>query len=303
MADNSKIFINYLSKLVHKNLRLPHESPAITQEIIRMYNNINPEYFQGKRASDVAPKLAELLSNKISTNVNIKEMQKQLMNDENPMDVAHEMEKTVTYKTFKKQSKTSVQISDFMGINDIPTLQLMFNPESLYVHYYVCMNTNNRLVEEDEGGGGVITKFKWNYAPTKDVRSGYAVSSGDIRNVVGIRMYQPRIHYLAGMDNTANRVSILIEELQTQSFVAENGHRFHFLLRPDIENRGLTGDYVELSTEDYEDAIFKFRKPITEFDTLTISFGDPFTVLSFPSSFNAFFLAIEFTCLKYDIHV
>ena len=119
-----------------------------------------------------------------------------------------------------------------------------------------------------------------------------------------MRLYQPRIHYVSAMDNSANRVSILFKELASQSFIGENGRRFHFLLRPEIEERGNYGDYIELSTEDYEDGIFKFRKPITEFETLTVSFGDPMTLIDFDlGTMGVWFLALEFTCLNYDIHV
>jgi hypothetical protein len=100
------------------------------------------------------------------------------------------------------------------------------------------------------------------------------------------------------MDTSAKRVSILIEEFASQSFIAENGRRFHFLLRPEFSN--VIQNNIELSTEDYNDGIFNFNKAITKLDTCTISFGDPLNVLQFSEPFDRFMVAFEFICYKVD---
>jgi len=196
--------------------------------------------------------------------------------------------------TFEKKK---IKVNQFLGINDISTLQLLFNPSSLYVRYYVVLDTDYRIQGNDPPTG--ITKFKWNYASTKNLQEGFANSIGEIRDVISMRMYQPKIHNLLAMNTTAKRVSILIEEFSAQSFIGENGRRFHYTLRPNFSNSGFT-PLIELTMEDNNDTVFNFRKPFTTIDTLTLSFGEPLNVLTFPLVFNRFFVAMEFTCFKSD---
>lgn len=58
-----------------------------------------------------------------------------------------------------------VSIIEFMRINDLKEFKMLFNPESLYVHYYVVLDSNYRDITEENSSN--ITKFKWRYAPYK----------------------------------------------------------------------------------------------------------------------------------------
>jgi hypothetical protein len=193
--------------------------------------------------------------------------------------------------------KSDIQINSFLGINDLSTLQMLFNPESLYVRYYVVMDSNYRLLDNTTN---TISRFKWNYADSLNLQDGFVNSAGSIRDVIGMRLYQPRIPYSAAMVTTAKRVSVLIEEFGAQAFIGENGRRFHFLMRPNFSPLPIPPTSIEISTEDYNDGMFHFRKPITTFDSLTVSFGDPLDVIEFTVPFDRFFIAIEFTCYKSD---
>jgi len=197
----------------------------------------------------------------------------------------------------------NVEINSVLGVNDISTLKFMFNPSSLYEHYYVVLDTDYRAKDYDNST--TINKFRWYYAETQNLRTGFANSVGKVHDIIGIRMYQPRVHYLTAMDNSAKRISLLIEEFSHQAFIGENGRRFHFLFRPVLSPIELvpTETQIELTTEDYNDGIFHFRNPITTIDTLTISFGDPLTLLNFPLSptpFERMQFSMEFTCYKSD---
>lgn len=188
----------------------------------------------------------------------------------------------------------SISIQSVLGIENLFDLQLALNPSSLYEHIYVGLDTDYRDTTGDSGSS--INKFTWKYAPTQNLGVGYCNSVGVVKNIVGMRMYQPKIIFLAEMDTDAKRVSILVEELQSQAYIAENGRRFHFLLRP-IYSAGQT--MIELSTEDYNDGIYNFRKPIKHIDSLTISFGNPLDILNFPTPLASRFIVVfEFTCLK-----
>jgi len=190
--------------------------------------------------------------------------------------------------------KSDIKINSFLGVNDLSTLQMLFNPESLYVRYYVVLDSDYRIVE-----GDTMSRFKWNYTNSLNLQDGFANSTGSVRDVIGMRLYQPRIPYSAAMNTTAKRVSILIDEFAPQAFIGENGRRFHFLMRPNIPPGGPPTS-IEISTEDYNDGLFHFRKPITTFDTLTVSFGDPLNLIEYTTPFDRFFIALEFTCYKSD---
>ena len=190
------------------------------------------------------------------------------------------------------QLHESYAISSFLGISSIDELKLLVNPESMYKHYYVVMDSDYRNTTQENPLA--ITQFTWGYSPTQNTGIGFCNSIGNVHNIVGMRMYQPRIPYLAAMNTSAKRVSILVKELSAQAFITETGSRFHFILRPEYTTATTS---IELSTEDYNDGIFTFGKPITEFPSQTIVFGDPINPLVFSTPFDRFIIVIEYTCI------
>ncbi len=207
-----------------------------------------------------------------------------------------------TYNAFAKvgeeqqQQETkgeNVKVVQFMDITNDLDFKLFFNPTSLYTHKYVAMHSDYRDTSTD--AAGVIRKFSWKFAPTRIPQVGFCNGVSEIGNIIGMRLYQPRVPYVAGMNTNAKRVSILIEEFSAQSFGSSENSTFHFIYRPIYVSSQTS---IELSTEDYNDGIYTFRKPIKTLDSITIVFKDPTNVLSFTAPFDAFFIAIEFTCLK-----
>lgn len=190
----------------------------------------------------------------------------------------------------------NVRVVQLMDITNPIDFKLFINPSSLYTHKYVAMHSTYRDTSSDSAG--VIRKFSWKFAPTRNLQIGFCNGVSDIGNIIGMRLYQPRVPYVAAMNTTAKRVSILIEEFSSQSFGSSQNSSFHFIYRP-IYVAGQTS--IELSTEDYNDGIYNFRKPIKSLDSISLIFKDPTTQISFTSPFDPFFIAIEFTCLKnYD---
>jgi hypothetical protein len=187
----------------------------------------------------------------------------------------------------------SIEISNLLGINDLKELKLYMNPESMYEHYYVVLDSEWRNTTNENPTS--IQQFTWNYAPTQNVSHGFCNSVGTVHNIVGMRIYQPCIPYLAAMNTNGKRVSILVQEFNAQAFITEIGTRFHFLLRPQYIT---STTRIELSTEDYNDGIFTFDKPFTEITSLTLVFGDPINVLTFSVPFDRFIVALEFICIK-----
>jgi hypothetical protein len=323
-AQIEQIILRFVSKEVGASkLTAPHQ-----KYVLALYRSMNPEVFRGQKLSQVATVLGKILGSKLqdkikkelaakrvleteaglgvelsstgSTTVDIHEYQKKALGsaDQDPGAMGGPDQEDLLVATRNSQQgveSKSLVLSEFLGINDLAEFKMLFNPESNYVHYYLVLDSSYRDTVAEVPTA--ITKFHWKYAPTQFIGTGFCNSVGVIRDVIGMRMYQPRVPFLAAMDTDAKRVSVLIEEFAAQAFIAENGRRFHFLLRP---NFIAAQTDIELSTEDYNDGIFNFRKPITSIDSMTISFGNPLTLLTFATPFNRFIIPFEFICLKSD---
>lgn len=200
---------------------------------------------------------------------------------------------------YDKPSETKgegVRVVQVMGITNPIDFKLFFNPTSLYTHKYVAMHSDYRDTSSDSAG--IIRKFSWKFAPTRNLQLGFCNGVSDIGNIIGMRLYQPRVPYVAAMNTSSKRVAILIEEFSSQSFGSSQNSSFHFIYRP-LYASAITS--IELSTEDYNDGIYTFRKPIKSLDSISLIFKNPTDEITFTDPFDVFFIAIEFTCLKnYD---
>ena len=292
--DKYLLFKDLLIKNVKKELNVATISNDEINIIFQLFNKMPKDLSVKNKITQTAQQFTKL---KTVDDVNIQDYLQESINTlvetENDQYVSSVIDDNKTKPTKINLSQTT--IDSFLGIKDLYTLQMLFNPESLYTHHYIVLDSNYRITAQESA---TTTVFKWNYARTKNITTGFCNSASDIRDIIGMRMYQPRVPYVVAMDTSAKRVSVLIAEFSAQAFIGENGRRFHFLFRP---NYSTATTSVELSTEDYNDGIFNFRKPISSFDTLSISFGDPLVLVSFTtSSFDRFIIPIEFICYKSD---
>jgi hypothetical protein len=308
-SDQSQIE-EYILLNVCKEIGTKQLIPRHKKYVLRLYRSMDPLVFRGHKITKIGPILGKVLSGKLQElirmeqeeqeTIDLREYQKAAIGsaDQDPGvygGPTKEDSKLLRASEGPKNTDKALVLSEFLGINDLNEFRMLFNPESMYVHYYLVLDSDYRDTTEEIPTA--ITKFTWRYAPTQFTGTGFCNSVGVIRDIIGMRMYQPRVPYLAGMNTSAKRVSVLIEELASQAVVAENGRRFHFLLRPNF----ITGQTdIELSTENYNDGIFNFRKPITKIDSFTLSFGDPLQILTFSTPFNRFIVPFEIVCLKSD---
>jgi len=332
--SDSRISSLYLKNILFNSVQSYLGGPLADYEkpkVITLYNSIDPQLFKGHSLTECMSVLGKIIAERIQRqrkklaqqhqseyisqqklgilqSPDIKDILKDMIGSSSESNadqyvssfIESDDQSTTNQSISEQQTIKDIEINSFLGIDNLSTLQLLFNPEALYVHYYVVLDTDYRLTDEESGS--TISQFKWNYSSTQNLETGFCNSVGRIRDVIGIRMYQPRVYYLSEMDTTAKRVSVLIEEFKHQAFIGENGRRFHFLFRPNLSpiSQSPPETQIELTTEDYNDGIYSFRKPITTFDTLTISFGDPLTILNFPTSFERMQFAFEFVCYKSD---
>lgn len=310
MNSNQSQIEDYILLNVCQEIGTKQLIPRHKKYVLRLYRSMDPNVFKGHKITKIGSILGKVLSGKLQELIRIEQEEEETLDlreyqkaaigsaDQDPGVYGGPTEgdsKLLRATNGPADTDKSLILSEFLGINDLNEFKMLFNPESMYVHYYLVLDSDYRDTTEEIPTA--ITKFTWRYAPTQFTGIGFCNSVGVIRDIIGMRMYQPRVPYLAGMNTNAKRVSVLIEELASQAFIAENGRRFHFLLRPNF----ITGQTdIELSTEDYNDGIFNFRKPITKIDSFTLSFGDPLQILTFSTPFNRFIIPFEMVCLKSD---
>lgn len=207
-------------------------------------------------------------------------------------DMRQEQMKILNIEEELPQNEEKLSITEFIGLKTMRALQLYFNPESLYEHYYLVLDTDYR----DQSGEtkDSTNKLRWNYTSRiASETTGYCFSVGEIKNIIGMRVYQPNVQYQAAMDTSAKRVSLLFEEFLSQVSYSSSG-KYHFLFRPDYTT---ATTLIELTTEDFNDGIYMFRTPIKTFSTMTLIFGDPDTAITFTKPLTRFQVHIKFICM------
>jgi hypothetical protein len=166
-------------------------------------------------------------------------------------------------------------IEKLFGYSAISSIQSIFNPDAGNKTDYLMMDTRYRLPDPD----GTF-KFSWNVlAGTNTSGQGIVNLLNQVKNIVAIKVFPFRIPYVAALDSTQQykRITMLIEEFSGMSIIAQEGRKFHFIF--DMEK---DGDMVDLKPlHDAKTCIFKFNKPITQLDSLTISFANPLSLLKF----------------------
>jgi hypothetical protein len=123
-----------------------------------------------------------------------------------------------------------------------------------------------------------IKSFQWTYIQKSQSLSNGSVNViGNVRDIIGLRIYPFRIPYSQDSDNKYSKISLLIQELGSQAFIAHENRKFHFMLNATID-----GEFINLDADVYN-GYFWFEKPITTLDTLTVSFGNPLEPILFES--------------------
>jgi hypothetical protein len=228
----------------------------------------------------------------------------QVKKSKNPLDVEYDMhlylnnqltdpsmdEKSTSNLVISNNSdraqSTELAIASLLGLNDAFSIQQLFNPEATYIRNYVVLDSKYRIL--NEASPDSINLFTWSYVDNANIDIGTVNSIGTIKNVMAMRIYQPRVPFVSSgtysMNTESRRVAIVVQEFIAQSFIGPLGSKFHFMLQPIIPvviAPTTLPNMIELEVEEFNDGIFRFRKPIVTFNTLSVSFLDPVNVIPF----------------------
>lgn len=170
------------------------------------------------------------------------------------------------------ETGSGVTISSVFGINNMTELSKeLFNNPLKVGNAYLLLDTRHRILD-DEG----TLKFAWDHINNLTRQQGSVNSVGEIENIISATVYPVRMPYSASADNSYNRISMLVEEFTAQSVVAHENRRFHFMFNAETD-----GQWLNLDPTDFGGGKYKFTKPITKLDTVTISFGSPTEMINF----------------------
>lgn len=187
-----------------------------------------------------------------------------------------------------------VELSSILALKEKKLMQLLFNPTARYKRKLIVLDSINQV--DLFNGTGVM---QWNIAPSRDFIAGNVNTNVQIKDIVGMRLMPPRWDFYSAlkyMNNPVTRWTILVEEFRAQSFiyptaqgftgplgnntVGQKTRRFHFMFslssESSLDTSGV-GRYYDMTTHNYNQGYFWFRKPITyTSSTMTLSFGMPF---------------------------
>ena len=171
----------------------------------------------------------------------------------------------------------TAEVQSILGATNISTLQKTLTPESQYLRKLIVLDSD----EQDEFLSGT-GKLSWNLANINNYQKGVVCTSGNIRNIVGMRLFPPRwekIDIAEYNKDYINRWTILVEEFATQSFISPTGNRFHFMFtyqaESDLDSAGVYYNF-DYSLKNFNKGYYWFRTPFTTVDKMTLSFTSAF---------------------------
>jgi hypothetical protein len=125
-------------------------------------------------------------------------------------------------------------------------------------------------------------KFQtWNILTyTNTNQPGAAISVINVEKIISMTVPKIRIPFNQSIVQTGyNRVSLLIKEFASQSIVAQEGRNYHFMF--DIEVEASAINLIPLQYGDQNGGHFEFTKPLTQVDTITLTWGNPLELVEF----------------------
>jgi hypothetical protein len=155
-------------------------------------------------------------------------------------------------------------------------LQKIFNPAILRYKTYLLLDRKFQSTEANNS-----TEFKWYVTDTSRVyTSDMAVSTLPIKSITSIKMYPFIFPSSLNALTPSKRLSVEIDELKNQAYIAPAyKKRFHFVFSVQKVDADTYPQYV-IDELGQNDCVFDFHNPITELNSVTLCFGNPFRNLA-----------------------
>ena len=170
---------------------------------------------------------------------------------------------------------SNTHITSLFGLQNATDVVRKLNPKSMLRKNYMFLDSRYRILDTSPSNG--ITRFSWAYTlGSQHTEQGTVNLIGNVRDIIGFRVYPFRIPYVESADNSYARISMLIHDFDAQAFIAHENRKFHFMFKSSIDS-----DFIELDTDKQNDGYFWFERPVTVATNISISFGSPLEPITF----------------------
>lgn len=278
---NNKQFIEALYRGIQTSLKRPlsngekkHLQDTLRQEM--------PNKFRDKTPGEILGIYTKALTDKFKQNscvydrIDTHELNKSqigLNGDISPSDFGNQAAQTFSAQTIDASVTGAVSVNNFLGITDLSRILASINPSTSIKTEYITLDSRYRSLDND----GTLY-FKWNSVyDNSDNQGGFNINQR-VRDVVAIKCYPIKMPYVSTADNDYGRITLLFQEFQSQSFVAHENTKYHYVFASDVQNR-----WIHLRTHNYNDGVFKFATPLTQLSSLTVSLASPLQPIIFDS--------------------
>lgn len=256
---------------VIKGISDGRKKPLSSDEIIFVNNRINTvkiDDFRGQKITAILSALIKVISHDL-----IKRPSK--LDDQ--VDIHDVFVREIGMESDSALSTKKVDESATVDslLQQPSTLQRIFNPAALHRKAYLILD--RRYQSKDANN---VTEFKWNITNTSKHYNPltYAITTAPLQDVTKIKLFPFRFPNTTNLLTSRNRLAVEILEFNTQGYVITQSQRkVHFIL--DITPVSGTSQYNATEVCDSV-AEFEFHDPIVSFETMTLRFSNPETILS-----------------------
>lgn len=264
------------------------------ENLVNFINKINLESIYDKDLDTVNSSIVTIYKNNVTKpkNFDIQEYLKNQINDI-PQNIANSK-----YESFKdKENFNGTNTNDSILLQNLISMFPSLNTEDEKINFTKILNRDSLLRDSnillDSRYQNISNSDKtqmqftiMNNSKLKVPGSGIITSLAPMRDILEIEIFPFSIPYSANADNYYHKITLSILELASISIDSYEDCQFHFMFTA-TNNKNLI-DLVPVNS------IFKFYKPITNLNNLTLRFGTPLTPISFDSD-RLFSTYIDYT--------
>jgi len=274
---NNKEFITKLLYGVKKVLGR-HLNRNEANLIVNKLKSLDPVIFKNKTEQNILNALVDSLSKELKQykcdeddDIDIREMLKKEINESDQNDnygieftsintnISNTAERVIS------EFANKVEVTSLLGNRTLTDIQRLVNPDLVRSYKYIILDTRYRQLDNDG-----TTFFKWTITNAETLSQGSVNLTGNIRDITALRFFPIKLPYNQYADTFYDRITLSIDELSAQSFIAQENRRFQAIF-----DKSVDGKWIDLRPADYNDGYFRFDNPITTLQSLTVSFGNP----------------------------
>jgi hypothetical protein len=174
--------------------------------------------------------------------------------------------------SFQNNKSSFGNLDDLLGDSDgLEKLTKILNRDSLMRDVNILIDSRYQNLSNQDRSRFSFTVIS--DTKNKTEGSGTIISSVGLKDMVEIEVFPFSIPYFTDADNYYKKITMSILELSASSIDAYENSQFHFIF--DIEKRANLLYLTPINK------VFKFHKPISRLNELTLQFGSPLSTITF----------------------